>query len=138
GGVLQKSSLMLKEPPKVAPGPQKNTTPQPEKLSAGVSSESEGEFKTEFKADTPAIYARWRGQGLSEHAKIRAAFIAENVADVSADSEIDEMETTAPAENSGGVFSLSRPENGWIPGNYRVEFFVDDRPAETVKFKISK
>ena len=38
----------------------------------------------------------------------------------------------------GGVFSLSKPENGWIPGNYRVEFFVDDRPAETVKFKISK
>src|SRR5207302_6579463 len=73
GGVLQRSSLMLKEPPKVASAPQKSVTPQPGKLSAGVSSELKDEFKTEFKTDTPAIYARWRGQGLPEHAKIRAA-----------------------------------------------------------------
>ena len=138
GGVLQKSSLSLKEPPKVTSAPQKNSPPQPEKLSAGVSNEPRGEFKTDFKSDAPAIYARWRGQGLPDHAKIRASFIADNVADVSADYQIDESTTAAPAPNSSGTFTLSKPEGGWAPGNYRVEFFLNDAPTETVKFKISK
>jgi hypothetical protein len=138
GGALQKSSLTLKEPPKVAAAPQKNATTQPMKLSTGVSSKPSGEFKTDFKADAPAIYARWRGQGLAAHAKIRAVFIAENVADVSADYEIDDSSAVAPTPNSSGTFTLSQPEGGWAPGNYRVEFYVDDQPGETVKFKISK
>ena len=138
GGALQKSSLSLKEPPKVTSAPQKNSPPQPEKLSAGVSNEPRGEFKTDFKSDAPAIYARWRGQGLPDHAKIRASFIADNVADVSADYEIDEASAVAPTPNSSGTFTLSQPEGGWAPGNYRVEFFLNDAPTETVKFKISK
>jgi hypothetical protein len=138
GGVLQRSSLMLKEQPKVASAPQAKSTPPAEKLSAGISSEREGEFKTDFKADTPAIFARWRGQGLPDHAKIRAVFIAENVADVSAEYEIDETSAVAPTANAKGVFTLAKPEEGWAAGNYRVEFFVDDASAETVKFKIVK
>jgi hypothetical protein len=138
GGVLQKSSLKLKEPPKVVAAPQKKPTSKPEKLSAGVSSEPKGEFKADFKSDTPAIYARWRGHGLPEHAKIRAVFIAENVADVSAEYEIDETSTVAPTPNANGIFTLSKPEEGWAPGNYRVEFYVDDTLVETVKLKIVK
>jgi hypothetical protein len=138
GDVLQKSSLKLKQPPTVAAAPQKSPTAQPGKLSAGISNEPKGEFKTDFKSDTPAIYARWRGQGLPDHAKIRAVFIAENVADVSADYEIDETSADAPTPNSNGAFTLTKPEEGWATGNYRVEFFVDEQPAETVKFKILK
>ena len=95
-------------------------------------------MKTGFKADTPAIYAQWHGHGLPDHAKIRAVFIAKNVADVSADYQLDESSTVAPAPNAHGVFTLSKPEGGWTPGNYRVEFYVDDALAETAKFKISK
>jgi hypothetical protein len=138
GGVLQKSSLTLKEPPKVAAAPQRNPKPSPEKLAAGVSSEPSGEFKTDLKTNTPAIYTRWRGHGLTDRAKIRAVFIAENVADVSADYQIDEASTVAPSPDSNGTFTLAQPEGGWAPGNYRVEFFVNDAPAQTVKFKISK
>jgi hypothetical protein len=138
GGALQKTSLLLKEPPKVTAAPQKTATPSPEKLAAGVSGEPDGDFKTEFKSDAPVIYARWRGHDLGENAKIRAAFIAENVADVSADYQIDESTTTAPALDASGRFTLSKPESGWTPGNYRVEFYVDDQPAATVKFKVSK
>jgi hypothetical protein len=136
GVVAQKTWLNLKEVPKVVP--KKETPSQSEKLLAGVASEPKGEFTTEFKSDAAAIYARWHGRGLARQATIRAVFIAENVADVSADYQIDEMETTAPAANSGGTFELSRPEGGWAKGDYRVEFFVNDKPAQTVKFKISK
>jgi hypothetical protein len=138
GGVLQKSSLKLQQPPKVVAASQNKSTLKAEKLSAGVSSEPKGEFKADFKPDTPAIFARWHGQGLPDHAKIRVVFIAENVADVSADSQIDESSATAPAPNANGTFTLAKPEEGWATGNYRVEFFLDDQPAETVKFKVSK
>ena len=136
GVAAQKTWLNLKELPKVAA--QKNAPPESDKLLGGVSSESQGEFKTEFKDTASTVYARWHGRGLRDHAQIRAVFIAENVADVSANYQIDEMETTAPAANSGGTFALSQPESGWTTGDYRVEFYLDDSLADTVKFKIVK
>jgi hypothetical protein len=136
GVAAQKNWLNLKELPKIVP--LKNALSQPEKLSAGMASDPEGGFKTEFKDTVPTIYARWHGGGLRGHAQIRAVLIAENVADVSASSQIDEMETTAPAANSGGTFTLSRPQTGWTVGDYRVEFYLDDQLADTVKFKIVK
>ena len=132
----QRTWLNLKELPKVVP-PTSETT-EPNKFSGGVSSAPKGEFKTEFKNDTSSIYARWHGNGLSPKAAIRAVFIAENVADIPANSQIDEMETTAAAADSGGSFELSRPEEGWTPGDYRVEFYLEGALAETVKFKIVK
>src|SRR2546427_3656939 len=48
GGVLQKTSLTLKEPPKIAAAPNKNSAPESEKLSASVSSKPSGELKTDF------------------------------------------------------------------------------------------
>ena len=132
----QRTWLNLKELPKIAP--QENKPSPSDKLSAGVSSEPQGKFQTEFKQDTPIVYVQWHGRGLREHAAIRALFIAENVADVSANSQVDEMETSATAANSGGTFTLSRPEEGWAIGDYRVELYLDDALAETVKFKIVK
>ena len=139
GAMLQKTSLKLKEPPKVtAVAAHRETESHSKELTAGVSSEPNGEFKIEFKSDAPAIYVRWRGQALPKKAEIRAAFIAENVVDISADYEVDEAKAVAPKTNSSGTFTLSKPETGWMPGNYRVEFYVGDNLAQTVKFKISK
>lgn len=132
----QRSWLNLNELPKTVAS--KSPAPETRKFSAGVSTDPKGEFQTEFKADTPTIYARWRGRGLSQKAAIRAVFIAENVADVPANSQIDEMETTATAIDAGGSFALSQPKGGWTPGDYRVEFYLDDALAETAKFKIVK
>ena len=132
----QRTWLNLKELPKVVPP--KSATTETNKFSAGVSSEPKGEFKTEFKENTSSIYARWHGRGLRPKAAIRAVFIAEKVADIPANSQIDEMETAAAAADSGGSFELSRPEEGWTPGDYRVEFYLEDALADTVKFKIVK
>jgi hypothetical protein len=138
GSLLQKSSLTLKEPPKIQPIPQSNPIATIGELSTGLATKPNGPFKTEFKSDTPAIYVCWRGHELRMGAEIRAAFIAENVADLSADYRIDESKTTAPSPNSRGVFTLSQPEGGWTPGGYRVEFFVDDELTQAIKFKITK
>jgi hypothetical protein len=138
GGTLQKTTLSLIEQPKITAAPETKPASAAKKFSAGVSSDDKGEFKNEFKSDAPAIFVRWHGQDLPEHANIRAAFIAENVADVAADYEIDESDATAPKPDSGGTFTVSKPEEGWSPGSYRIEFFVNDEPAAAVKFRISK
>jgi hypothetical protein len=138
GGTLQKTLLTLKEPPKIQRAPQKNPVTEIGKLSTGLATKPNGAFKTEFKSDTPAIYVCWRGHELRKGTEIRALFIAENVADVSADYQIDESKTTAPSPNSSGVFTLSHPDGGWTAGDYRVEFFVDDELTQAVRFKITK
>lgn len=136
GVPAQKTWLNLKELPKVSPP--KTASLDTDKISGGVSSEPKGEFRTEFKGDTSTIYARWHGRGLRPNAQVRAVFIADKIPDVEPNSQIDEMETTAVAADSGGSFALSRPDEGWIPGEYRVEFYLDDTLAETIKFKIVK
>jgi hypothetical protein len=139
GVVIQRTSLTLKELPKVVAQRQRAPAkPAPKGFIAGLSSDPKGEFKSEFKSDSPALYARWSGRSLAEKAEVRARFIAENVADVSADYQIDEAKAVAPKADSSGAFTLSKPESGWTPGNYRVEFFVNDQLAQTVRFKISK
>jgi hypothetical protein len=125
-----------------APAPGDKAPTQPDgsaKLIISLTSEPMGKPGSKFYADTPNIYARWEGHGLRDQAKIRAVWIAENIGDVAPSNyTIDEATATAPAADARGVFVLSRPEGGWAPGDYRVEFSVDDELIETVKLKIAK
>ena len=38
--------------------------------------------------------------------------------------------------DASGAFTLARPEDGWMPGDYRVEFYVDGVLVDAVKMKI--
>jgi len=138
GSLLQRSLLELKELPKGVAQPATSVAAPGGKLTVGVSNGPRGDLVTVFKSAAPAIYARWQGHGLPQKADIRAVFIAENVADVTADYEIDDSQSVAPSPNAHGVFTLTKPEGGWTPGDYRIEFFVNDNPAGTVKLKITK
>jgi hypothetical protein len=138
GDLLRRISLELKEKPKVAARPE--VKPQvAKKISATVGKGPIGEASTKFEADTPKIYARWTGRGLREGAKIRAVWIAEDLGDVAPPNyTIDEAATTANGPSTHGTFTLSRPDDGWVPGDYRVEFYLDAELVETVKLKILK
>ena len=138
GDLLQQTSMELKEPPKIVSLAETKPVAELGPLSVGVSKEPNGGPTTVFNSDAPAIYARWQGHDLAPEAKIHAVWIAEKVADIAPDSEIDDVEAVAPAPNAHGTFTLARPEGGWTPGDYRVEFSVDDAPAGTVKLKIVK
>ena len=138
GDMLQQTSLDLKIAPKI--GAQANMKPATGKgeLSVGVSKGPVGVFATTFSSDTPAIYARWQGRGLRPQSRTRAVWIAEDVADVEPDYQIDEASAVAPAQNSRGTFTISQPEGGWAPGNYRVEFYLDGQLTDSVKLTITK
>ena len=135
GDILQRIELELKEKPKISPRPEVKAQ---KKLSVGLSSEAIGNFKTDFTTETPRIYARWQGHGLRSQAKVRVSWIAEDVGEVAPPNyAVDEATAVASIPDSRGVFTLSRPEEGWAPGRYRVEFYVDDQLIDTVKLKIS-
>ena len=137
--LLRRISLELKESPKIAARPEVKAVEGTKKLSATLAKQPMGQSMVDFAADTPKIYARWQGHGLRNQAKIRAVWIAENMGDdAPPDYKADEATTTATAPDSHGIFTLSRPDNGWVRGDYRVEFYVDDALVDTVKVTIAK
>jgi hypothetical protein len=137
GDLLGRQTLELTRPPVVTARPGSETPAAAKKLSAGVSSGPVGKFETEFSSSVPNIYARWQGHGLRQQAKVRVVWIAENVGDVAPPNyRVDEATAIAAAPDSRGMFTLSRPENGWAEGNYRVEFYLDTTLIEVVRLRI--
>jgi hypothetical protein len=160
GGLLQRVTLELQKRPEIIAQPEATSaptaapavpsaTPGPEekkdaavsgkRLVVEVSTELAGGSKTEFKSDVENIYVRWHGRGLPEGARVRLAWIAEDVGDlVEPNFIVDETETVAPAPDSSARFTLGRPPDGWAEGKYRVEFYVNDELEETIKVTIVK
>ena len=138
GGLLRRISLELKEQPKIAPRPEVQPVPPPKKISVTVGKARIGESTDQIRVDTPKIYARWRGRGLRDQAKIRVVWIAEKAADVPLNYTIDEATTIADSQDAHGTFTLARPDTGWMPGDYRVDFYLDAELVDTAKLKITK
>ncbi len=132
----------------VAPSPEPAASPEEtvaappapaKKLTVEVSSDPAGGLKTQFKSSVVNIYVRWHGHDLPDGARIRVAWVAEDVGDlVEPNFVIDETETVAPGPDASARFTLGRPPDGWAEGKYRVEFYVDDLPVETVPVLITK
>jgi hypothetical protein len=126
-----------KSEPAVSPEAQGATPPK--KLTVEVSSDPAGGLKTQFSSDVANIYVRWHGHELPDRARVRVAWVAEDVGDlVEPNFIIDETETIAPAPDASARFTLGRPPDGWAEGKYRVEFYVDGLLIETVRVRIAK
>ncbi len=93
---------------------------------------------TEFAPDVAQIHAFYIGDAVKAGDKIRAVWIAENVAEAALNgTKIEEATLTATKDNPSDAFSVSKPTKGWQLGKYKVEFYVNDKLAETLKFTIS-
>src|SRR6266700_2220166 len=139
GDLLQRISLELAEGPRVTDRPEVKPDAAPKQLSVSFARERFGKPTTTFSSDTPQIYARWQGHRLRKGAKVRAVWIAENIGeDAPPDYKVDEASAIAESPTTVGVFTLSRPDDGWAIGDYRAEFYVDDVLVETVKLKLVK
>lgn len=112
-------------------------TPQ-KRLSVEVSDDAAGGLKKTFRSNVANIYVRWHAHGLPEGAKVRVAWVAEDVGGlVEPNFIVDQTETVAPASDSSARFTLGRPEDGWAEGKYRAEFYVNDQLEETVPVTIT-
>jgi len=139
GDLLQRISLELAEAPKIIARPEVKSDALPKQLSVSIAKEQFGNPVTTFSSNTPELYARWQGQRLRKGAKIKAVWIAENIGeDFPQDYKADEVSAVAESPTAHGTFTLTRPEDGWAPGAYRVDFYVDDVLVDAIKLKIVK
>ncbi len=107
-------------------------------LRATLAKDSETKPTTSFTADVPKIYAFWIGDGVEKGDSIRCVWIAEDVGEAAPkETKIDEATLEATKDKATGSFSLSKPNNGWPVGKYRVELYVEDELVETLKFTIA-
>jgi hypothetical protein len=107
-------------------------------LRALVSGKKDGAATRKFLSGTPKIYGLWKGTALKAGDTVRAVWIAEAFGYTQKDVKITEAETTAYKPDDDGIFSLVRPKGGWPIGRYRLEFYVQDRLVETVRFTIEQ
>jgi hypothetical protein len=137
GDLLQRISLELAEAPKIVERPQVKSDAAPKRLAVSLAKDRFGKPTMTFSLSTPEIYARWHGQRLRQGAKVKAVWIAENIGEnFPQDYKVDEASALAATPTARGAFALARPEDGWMPGDYRVEFYVDDVLVDAVKMKI--
>ena len=107
-------------------------------LHAQLVEELGGNEVKEFSADVAKIYALWKGDTVKAGDKVRGVWIATDVGEAAPkDTKIDEATVTANASTEG-QFSLSKPNKGWPVGEYRLELYVGDKLAQTLKFTITE
>ena len=139
GDLLQRISLELAERPKIENRPEVKSNATSKRLSVSFAKDQFGKVSTTFSTDTPQIYVRWQGQRLRKGGKVKAVWIAENIGeDFPPDYKVDEASAVATTPTGRGAFTLARPEDGWMPGDYRVEFYVDNVLVDAVKMKIAQ
>jgi hypothetical protein len=97
----------------------------------------EDEPTTSFTSDTPKLFAMFKTTGIKNGDKMRGVLIAEDVGDVApANTKVLEKTLTLEEDTDDGDFAFSKPTKGWPVGKYRVEIYVNDDLAKTVKFTI--
>ena len=101
-----------------------------------VAKSKDGPPTTKFTSDDLKIYAVWKGDALKTGDHVHAVWIAEAFGSSSKDVQITDGSVIAYKPDDDGIFSLARPEAGWPAGRYRVEFYVGNHLAETVRFTI--
>jgi hypothetical protein len=96
-----------------------------------------GEETSTFSADVPKIFAMFKTKGASDGDKIRAVWIADDVGDAAPKgTKIDERTLNMDGDTEDGMFSLSKPTNGWPVGKYHLDIYVNDEVVTKVKFTI--
>lgn len=145
GRLMSRVAMSLQKIGLTAPAPEATPKPRPTpvefpspRITLEVAKDREGEAQTAFKSDVPNIFVRWSGENLPANAYVRVAWIAEDVGDlVEKDFIVDETETEVTSPDFGARFTLSRPKDGWAPGKYRVELYLEEELAQTVHVTIN-
>jgi hypothetical protein len=85
----------------------------------------------EFQSDTSVIYATALLKNAPEDTKITATWIY-----LEDDTEIASVDALSTETNQAVSFSLSRPDNGFPVGQYKVELAIDGKLSETLRFTV--
>src|SRR3954469_24010084 len=123
------------------PSPNAGTSPiasgRPKSVRVILAKENSEQPTTKFSADSVKIRALWRGANLRAGDKLHAIWIADDVgATAPKHTTITVSDVTAYKPDDDGIFSLQRPKEGWPPGKYRFEMYLNGKLADGLNFTI--
>jgi hypothetical protein len=98
-----------------------------------------GPPKSTFKPQTEKIFLHANLVDVPSGAKVRSDWIAVNTNGAApANYKIDSVELKIGKLVNSVDFNFSKPTKGWPVGDYRIDLFIDDKPATNVKFTVTK
>jgi hypothetical protein len=107
------------------------------KVDITLATDVEGVPVTSFSSDTTTLYAMFQTKGIKAGDKVRGALIAEDVGNVApANTKVADKTLTLDENTDDGDFYFSKPDNGWPVGKYRIDIYVNEQLAGSVKFTI--
>ena len=106
---------------------------------AVLSSMKDGAARDVIPPDAPRVWLRLDLAETPPGTTLRCAFIATSTGVAPPDYRIDEVTLRVGGAINRAYCSLSRPNAGWPPGEYRVEVFLGqtEQPTLTLTFKVS-
>lgn len=93
--------------------------------------------KTEFTTKTPKFIAYFELRNMAEGSKIRGVWYAEKADGIDPNFKIDEATLELKGGVTEGNFNLSKPNNDWPKGDYRLDFVYNEKVLDSIKFKVS-
>ena len=91
---------------------------------------------TEFAPNAPMIVCVWKASGVITGTPVRGVWIAEDVGQAAPPNyKIDEVTLHMPAFDEG-KFTLTKPNNDWPVGKYRLEIYLGSDLAKTLPFTV--
>lgn len=103
----------------------------------GISSELNPVDPTDkFTLDTAAIHAVAKIEGGKPNTKVTGTFISVDAISIP-NYEINTADAVLQKEGTTNAhFSLSKPNNGWPAGNYKIDVFIDGKKVGSAPFSV--
>lgn len=111
---------------------------QPRIASAYLAEQKDGKRVSAFKPDSQFVYVMFTLADAPRGTLVRCLWFAEKVEVVPPDYKLYEAEVRmggGGVDNQGNCW-ISRPNNGWPVGRYRVELYVAERKGRALRFNV--
>jgi len=111
---------------------------QPRIASAYLAEQKDGKRVSAFTPKSPYIYVLFTLADAPRGTLVRCLWFAEKVEVVPPDYKLYEAEVRmggGSVDNQGNCW-ISRPNNGWPVGRYRVELYVAERKGRALRFNV--
>jgi hypothetical protein len=112
--------------------------PAPRYAEMVLSDSQEGAAKSTFSPQTAKIFLRTKLIDVPVGSQLRSDWIAEKTGVAPPNYKIDSVVVKVVPQMNRAGFNFTKPTAGWPEGDYRVDLFIDDKPAQKVRFKVAK
>ncbi len=95
------------------------------------------EPRNTFSIDAPNIYCVWQVLGGKGERNLKVAWIAEDTGGLLPNNYEMAVDAVKVNHLTSGSFYLSKPGDGWEPGQYHLDLYLDQQLIKTVPFSVT-